>query len=174
MVYNYIKLVEIKFRTKGCSLLKGEGMDIIFHGSYIQALSLPSSEPVTTTSFCFLFYYINQLLFSICSLPQLVTSLTMKYLTEFAGLANICPFTVTDTGTRVIIFITIFHLKRNTLLYHNQDFLFPSGTITPVPDTQELCRRLEEKINSLTRMGGNLVKENKGLLSLHSFKFFRK
>ncbi|RUS73451.1 hypothetical protein EGW08_018788, partial [Elysia chlorotica] len=39
-------------------------------------------------------------------------------------------------------------------------------TITPVPDSQELCRRLEEKINSLTRMGGNLVKENKEMADL--------
>ncbi|GFN82552.1 coiled-coil domain-containing protein 158-like [Plakobranchus ocellatus] len=39
-------------------------------------------------------------------------------------------------------------------------------TATPVPDTQELCRRLEEKINSLTRMGGNLVKENREMADL--------
>ncbi|GFR62515.1 coiled-coil domain-containing protein 158-like, partial [Elysia marginata] len=42
----------------------------------------------------------------------------------------------------------------------------PIRTVTPVPDTQELCRRLEEKINSLTRMGGNLVKENKEMAHL--------
>ncbi|CAL1538226.1 unnamed protein product [Lymnaea stagnalis] len=34
------------------------------------------------------------------------------------------------------------------------------------PDTQELCRRLEEKIENLTRMGGNLVKENKDMADL--------
>lgn len=37
-----------------------------------------------------------------------------------------------------------------------------SSMVTLLPDTQELCRRLEEKIDSLTRMGGNLVKENQG------------
>ncbi|XP_059157866.1 coiled-coil domain-containing protein 158-like [Physella acuta] len=41
-----------------------------------------------------------------------------------------------------------------------------NGSINLVPDTQELCRRLEEKIESLTRMGGNLIKENKDMEDL--------
>jgi hypothetical protein len=41
---------------------------------------------------------------------------------------------------------------------------FPKGggAVTLVPDTQELCRRLEEKIANLTRMGSNLQQENQG------------
>ncbi|KAH9513814.1 hypothetical protein Btru_031467 [Bulinus truncatus] len=35
-----------------------------------------------------------------------------------------------------------------------------------IPDTQELCRRLEEKIENLTKMGGNLIKENKDMADL--------
>ena len=31
-----------------------------------------------------------------------------------------------------------------------------------MPDTNELCKRIEEKIMSLTKLGGNLQKENKG------------
>ena len=38
----------------------------------------------------------------------------------------------------------------------------PSPPRVPVPDTNELCKRLEEKIMSLTKIGGNLQKENKG------------
>lgn len=36
-----------------------------------------------------------------------------------------------------------------------------------LPDTQELCKRLEEKIESLTKMGGTLQRENKGYISSH-------
>lgn len=35
-----------------------------------------------------------------------------------------------------------------------------------VPDTNELCKRLEEKIISLTKLGGNLQKENKEMADL--------
>ncbi|KAK0059559.1 coiled-coil domain-containing protein 158 [Biomphalaria pfeifferi] len=35
-----------------------------------------------------------------------------------------------------------------------------------VSDTQELCRRLEEKIENLTKMGGNLIKENQDMADL--------
>ena len=42
------------------------------------------------------------------------------------------------------------------------DCLPAGGAITVVPDTQELCRRLEEKIANLTRMGTNLQHENQG------------
>ena len=38
----------------------------------------------------------------------------------------------------------------------------PSPPRMAVPDTNELCKRLEEKIMSLTKIGGNLQKENKG------------
>jgi hypothetical protein len=38
----------------------------------------------------------------------------------------------------------------------------PSPPSKSIPDTQLLCKRLEEKIISLTRMGDNLQKENKG------------
>ncbi|KAL8591060.1 hypothetical protein ACOMHN_037293 [Nucella lapillus] len=37
-----------------------------------------------------------------------------------------------------------------------------------VPDTQELCRRLEEKIANLTRMGSNLQYENQEMAQLIS------
>lgn len=43
-----------------------------------------------------------------------------------------------------------------------------------VTDTQELCKRLEERIISLTRMGDNLQKENRGSyfpLYSHVFSF---
>ncbi|BFZ15225.1 hypothetical protein BsWGS_18264 [Bradybaena similaris] len=41
-----------------------------------------------------------------------------------------------------------------------------SSMVSLAPDTQELCRRLEEKIDSLTRMGDNLVKENQEMAEL--------
>lgn len=46
--------------------------------------------------------------------------------------------------------------------------LFISGRGIPLPppteanNTEALCRRLEQKIESLTKMGGSLQKENKG------------
>lgn len=46
--------------------------------------------------------------------------------------------------------------------------LFISGRGIPLPppteanNTEDLCRRLEQKIESLTKMGGSLQKENKG------------
>ncbi|CAG5136858.1 unnamed protein product, partial [Candidula unifasciata] len=43
-----------------------------------------------------------------------------------------------------------------------------SSMVSVLPDTQELCRRLEEKIDGLTRMGGNLVKENQEMAELIS------
>ncbi|XP_070197282.1 coiled-coil domain-containing protein 158-like [Littorina saxatilis] len=42
------------------------------------------------------------------------------------------------------------------------------SAITLVPDTQELCRRLEEKIANLTRMGSNLQHENQEMAHLIS------
>ncbi|XP_045203592.2 trichohyalin-like isoform X4 [Mercenaria mercenaria] len=42
----------------------------------------------------------------------------------------------------------------------------PSPCSKAIPDTQALCKRLEEKIISLTRMGDNLQKENKEMADL--------
>lgn len=42
------------------------------------------------------------------------------------------------------------------------------SAVTLVPDTQELCRRLEEKIANLTRMGSNLQHENQEMAQLIS------
>lgn len=40
-----------------------------------------------------------------------------------------------------------------------------------IPDTQELCRRLEEKIANLTRMGSNLQQENQGYFLKFMFTY---
>lgn len=57
------------------------------------------------------------------------------------------------------IYIIFFSLLtcQDHHVYKGGDGLFS------VPDTQELCRRLEEKIAHLTRMGNNLQQENQGM-----------
>ncbi|KAK3100547.1 hypothetical protein FSP39_021619 [Pinctada imbricata] len=48
--------------------------------------------------------------------------------------------------------------------YTGEDVRGSSGP--PVTDTQDLCKRLEEKIQSLTKMGGTLQKENREMADL--------
>ncbi|KAL5012853.1 hypothetical protein ScPMuIL_011404 [Solemya velum] len=55
---------------------------------------------------------------------------------------------------------------QQTRSYNSAENTANSMTIRLVPDTEELCKRLEAKIESLSKMGGHLQKENKEMSQL--------
>ncbi|XP_076467879.1 uncharacterized protein LOC143298797 isoform X2 [Babylonia areolata] len=86
-----------------------------------------------------------------------------------AGMRGLWPLDGTTQGSSCLTNGSQSDITELTATSFGSCLTGNGGTaITVVPDTQELCRRLEEKISNLTRMGSNLQHENQEMAQLIS------